>query len=184
MSPQSGSHGGPPRGKTRTPKFLSNGLRPIPPPCLGCESEVRFGASWGLCGALGGLWGLSRDLLGGFLGPSWRPLGAIVAAIHLGADFGAVLGPSGSRLGGFLGRLGAILGASGAVLRPSWAVLGPSWGPLGPSWGRLGGLWGRLGALLGRLEAILCRLGGYLGPSWPSWKPSWPSWSHLNGRSQ
>ena len=49
LSPQSGSHGGPPRGKTRTPMSLSSGLRPIPPPCLGCESEasrVFVGISW------------------------------------------------------------------------------------------------------------------------------------------
>ena len=45
---------------------------------------------------LGGILGRLKR----YLGPSWRPLGAI------------------------LGRLGAILGRLGAILAPSWALLG------------------------------------------------------------
>ena len=74
---------------------LSNGLRSIPPPCLGSGSEssgMLLGiSSEGSRGPLGvkfcGIWGACW----GFLGASWRPLGA-----------------SGGRLGASWGRLGAV----------------------------------------------------------------------------
>ena len=55
--------------------------------------------------------------LGGRLGPSWSPLGAVLDCLgHFGGRPGAVF----VRLGVFWGRLGAILGYSG----PSWGRLG------------------------------------------------------------
>ena len=130
---------------------LSSGLRPNPPPCLGCGS----GASWmnvrvswaafqgplgGLSGASGRLLGASWGPLGGFLGASGMPLGA--SRGRLGGLWGAV----GANLGrkarhvisyspswALLGLSWAVLRAPGAVLGPSWAVLGPSWAVLGPS---------------------------------------------------
>ena len=64
------------------------GLRPIPPPCLGCGSEASWtpvGVSWGASGEpVGGSfmasWGLLGPLLGvlgaswGLLWSSWGPL--------------------------------------------------------------------------------------------------------------
>ena len=113
----------------------SNGLRPIPPPCLGSGSEssgmllgISSEGSRGppggkFCGILGACWG--------FLGASWRPLGA-----------------SGGRLGASWGRLGAV-SSKGRFVSSLW---GPSWVILGALLGRLGGLLARLGAILGVLE--------------------------------
>ena len=117
---------------------LSNGLRPIPPPCLGSGSEssgmllgISSEGSRGppggqFCGILGACWG--------FLGASWRPLGA-----------------SGGRLGASWGRLGAV-SSKGRFVSSLW---GPSWGVLVALLGRLGGLLARLGGVLGRLGALL-----------------------------
>jgi hypothetical protein len=57
--------------------------------------------------------------LGGHLGPSWGPLGAVLGC-----------------LGHFGGRPGAVFGRLGAVLEPFWAILGRLGAVLGSSLSR------------------------------------------------
>ena len=128
---------------------VSNGLRPIPPPCLGYGSMASWmsvGISWEASRGLPG--GSFDDVLGasrgifwasyvpigaswgplGDLGVSWGPLGASCGPLVAeGSDFRfafPLLGLSWSRLGRPLGRLGALFGLLGALLGASWAVLG------------------------------------------------------------
>ena len=63
--------------------LLSSGLRPIPPPCLGCGYEAwgRLGASWAI---LGLCWAV--------LGPSWGRLGPSWAVFTLSVALRVVVG--------------------------------------------------------------------------------------------
>ena len=146
---------------------LSNGLRPIPPPCPECKSEgswklVGIGClletAWGSLGCRSGapFWaslGASCCLIGASwepIGYSWVPFGCVLwpPGCLLGRKariFGS-RSPSWAPFGSLLGCIGTVMGASWAVLGSSYAVLGFSWGPRGPSWGGCGGLLGRLGA--------------------------------------
>ena len=93
--------------------------------------------------ALGCLGGASCGVLGvswGRLGPPWRVLGCLGAA---------------------LGRLGVVLGMSWGRLRPPWVALRASWAALGRPGGVLegfGGVFGCTGAGLGRkyMPNIFC----------------------------
>ena len=75
---------------------------------------------------LGPNWGVSWEVLGGILGPSWDVLGR--------------LGPSWGHLGSSWRRLGPIR----IHLGSSWSRPGPSWGHRLTSWGQLGGIMGQL----------------------------------------
>ena len=143
--------------------YVSSGLRPIPPPCLGCRLE----ASWMFVGIS---WEAFRGPLGGSFEASWGPSGGL-----LGSLFGPLVGLVGP------------LGASWGLLEASWGLLGasssgslelsvrvPPLGPLlGPSrrtsvraaatWLQKASSWGHRGLLL-----------AHLGPTWSHLGPSRP----------
>ena len=162
-------------------RTVSNGLRPITPPCLGCGSE----SSWMLLGVSSEG---SREPLGRSFEASWEPLGGL-------------LGLLGGHLGGLLGLLGGFCAAWRVVVRR----LPERDGAAELCGGTRSGLWGTAekhasGGLPGaswggELELSVCvpPLGPLLGPSWdppgPSWRPravlrascavSAPSWGPL-----
>ena len=140
------------------------------------------GPPWGHLGRPGSLWGprarnvgscsLSGAPLGALLGPSRRPLVAVLGP----------LGPSCGRLGGLLGRLVAVLRASWAVLerlklkeartlkslhnhRTNNIFAAPR-GPLGKALGSLLGLLAGVSGHLGRLGPLVRRFWALLGRSW------------------
>ena len=117
-----------------------NGLRPIPPPCLGCWSE-------GSAVFVGISWQVSR-------------MPQVVLSRPLGGRFGASWGLFWASWGPLLGLLGPAWGLLGA----SWGLLGASWGPLGGLWGPLGALLGPPGAPGG--GKLFLRLNCW-SPSWP-----------------
>ena len=187
--------------------YIRNGLRPIPPPCLGCGQSPHGCFLGSLRRALGGLWGAVLRPLGGLLGlPGGKWAGFLGRPGGLSGRRARNVGlcsPSGAPPEAFLGLSWAVNEASWAVLGPSWAVwrpfwrplepswvLGRSWGPLGPgaSWasgsclGPSGGDLEHLGAMFRRLGAILDRLGGLFGPSWPVFGPYWAGKSHATKR--
>ena len=97
----------------RVRSFIYDGLRLIPPACLGCGSE-----SSGML--LGVSSENSRGPPGGSCNAYWEFLGYL--------------------LGGLLRLLGGPFGGpSWKPLRPSWGPLGPFWGPRGNRVGRLEG---------------------------------------------
>ena len=98
----------------------SSGLRPIPPPCLGCGLE----ASWVFVGIS---WEASRGPLGGRFEASWGPFGGLLGFLF-GPLWGLV-GPSWGRLGVSWKPLGAswgLLGAEVSTCRFVFPLLGPS----------------------------------------------------------
>ena len=149
------------RGDGEVGDWISSGLRPIPPPCLGCGLRP-LGRLFGYRGRpLGGLleavgqasWGRSGASWGfflGLLGASWGLLE--VSCGILGASWGGSL-----ELSVRVPPLGPLLWPSWGPLERAWAPLGPFSGPFGPSWGPLGGLLGRPRAVLGAPGAVLER---------------------------
>ena len=128
--------------------YMESGLRPMPPPCVGCGSEPHGGCLGTRGWSPGGLWDAGLGPLGDRFGDSW-------------GLFWASWGPP---------------GASRSLLGPSRGHPGPSRATLGPSWAVLGAIigsnLGRFGPLLGSLDAFLGRLGGLMGSCWlggPAW---------------
>ena len=157
---------------------LSNGLRPIPPPCqVGCSEDCDQ-SGWGL--------GLRVRQRGWFRAADvvWELLLAVLGAQtdsgrvrrlpERGSGDGGLLGASWGPIGASWGSLGGLLGPLGGLLRSLGGLLGPLGGSLGASWGLLGAYWGLLGAHWGgeidffgsrSLSLSWVPLGAFLGPS-------------------